>query len=1017
RYGALCRAHLRLEYLRANATTHDFLFGAIAELIDNARDAGATRLDIFTVDNDQLQGGFMLCFLDDGCGMNPREATHLIYFGKSSKRQSASKMIGCYGNGLKSGSMRLGKDFILFTKQEDTMTCVLFSQTFCEREGLDEVIVPIPSWSVSTRKPVLHDAATFAVQMSIIFKYSPFTSEDELMQQFDAIYGKSGTLIIIYNLKLMLNGEPELDIKTNNTDMLIAGLPDNLPEKWSLRAYTAVLYFDPRMKIFIQAKKVETRYLPYCFYRPRMYPYLTSSFKAIAQNEIEKAKKDLKIAEQAVKEAECQLKHLEELFLHEDNEVLYPLNVESLSSDHDEHCSIQVVVSTPSRKFCNQMVFLQYLEKGNVKNIDTNNWHPFICKRQELRKPKKLYLIFGINIGNRSQDGMLIYSNNRLIKMYEKLGPQLKPDSCFGAGAVGMVNMPLEAMEPTHNKQAFVNIKEYNRLLRAMRHCLLQYWKDTGISQKGVVSFWNEFGYLSDKWSEKPLDVVQYRRKRAMEVPAIVQCDICLKWRILASSTDAENGDHSGIWICTYNPNPLENKCHRPEHLPSIPLGTLNKPAQLPNDKEKLLLESIQRHQKKLENLQSQRPHLIEPHTSVHSEESTGAAKKTQKERAQTTVQQRHVFHRESSVLSVYRRKKYEQKAEKMSLRRWKITEQRLPSQKTDRPHQQQKHVISLLEKDHEVSLICPPEVKNKQTSQEQSEVVEIVGEDNDPDIIYVIDSECETEDLPNYGESNERLWLNKDLFEGKCKWPDIQTRICLDQMDPTKIKGNNVPPSKVESSLAEDLKEHAERKVQVIMQSAATAKLTESPQSLSGKKTVEILTSHLREVLLYFLPDSKLSQEQISGMSTEELISLFKVIKDYFVEYERQLLGKIQSITSHSCEVAKIWELRQRGCELEMKATKEKLKNLREKMAELLQRLLPGSVTEFQKYCQSVNEKKDLSAEGVETDDLEQLDGYLEELLKQDVCFSGMLSLPSISTNPVEKESLPSVSPEGPSW
>ncbi|KYO22500.1 MORC family CW-type zinc finger protein 1 isoform C [Alligator mississippiensis] len=337
RYGALCRAHLRLEYLRANATTHDFLFGAIAELIDNARDAGATRLDIFTVDNDQLQGGFMLCFLDDGCGMNPREATHLIYFGKSSKRQSASKLIGCYGNGLKSGSMRLGKDFILLTKQEDTMTCVLFSQTFCEREGLDEVIVPIPSWSVSTRKPVLHDAAMFAVQMSIIFKYSPFTSEDELMQQFDAIYGKSGTLIIIYNLKLMLNGEPELDIKTHSADMLIAGLPDNLPEKWSLRAYTAVLYFDPRMKIFIQAKKVETRYLPYCFYRPRasfserifiaycgnsykMYPYFTFCFKAIAQNEIEKAKKDLKLAEQAVKEAKCQLKHLEESFLHEDNE-------------------------------------------------------------------------------------------------------------------------------------------------------------------------------------------------------------------------------------------------------------------------------------------------------------------------------------------------------------------------------------------------------------------------------------------------------------------------------------------------------------------------------------------------------------------------------------------------------------------------------------------------------------------------------------------------------------------------
>lgn len=39
--------------------------------------------------------------------------------------------------------MRIGKDFILFTKKEETMTCVFFSQTFCEREGLTEVRVEI----------------------------------------------------------------------------------------------------------------------------------------------------------------------------------------------------------------------------------------------------------------------------------------------------------------------------------------------------------------------------------------------------------------------------------------------------------------------------------------------------------------------------------------------------------------------------------------------------------------------------------------------------------------------------------------------------------------------------------------------------------------------------------------------------------------------------------------------------------------------------------------------------------
>ena len=43
----------------------------------------------------------------------------------------------------------------------------------------------------------------------------------------------------------------------------------SFPERWSFRAYTSVLYFDPWMRIFIQAKRVRTKYLCYCLYRPR----------------------------------------------------------------------------------------------------------------------------------------------------------------------------------------------------------------------------------------------------------------------------------------------------------------------------------------------------------------------------------------------------------------------------------------------------------------------------------------------------------------------------------------------------------------------------------------------------------------------------------------------------------------------------------------------------------------------------------------------------------------------------
>lgn len=49
-------------------TTHEFLFGALAELVDNARDAAATKINVFTQNNESCRGGFTLNFLDDGEG-------------------------------------------------------------------------------------------------------------------------------------------------------------------------------------------------------------------------------------------------------------------------------------------------------------------------------------------------------------------------------------------------------------------------------------------------------------------------------------------------------------------------------------------------------------------------------------------------------------------------------------------------------------------------------------------------------------------------------------------------------------------------------------------------------------------------------------------------------------------------------------------------------------------------------------------------------------------------------------
>nr|XP_016849638.1 PREDICTED: MORC family CW-type zinc finger protein 2-like [Anolis carolinensis] len=218
-YSCLQRAQLTFDYLHTNSTTHEFLFGALAELVDNARDADATRIDIFTEHRGGLRGRFMLCFLDDGAGMDQHDATSVIQFGKSAKRSPKSTQIGQYGNGLKSGSMRIGKDFILFTKKDHSLTCPFLSHTFHEEEGIDEVIVPLPYWHVRTKEPLTDNMEKFVLETELIYKYSPFKSEDEVMEQFNKISRENGTLVIIFNLKLMDNGEPELYVSSDPHDI------------------------------------------------------------------------------------------------------------------------------------------------------------------------------------------------------------------------------------------------------------------------------------------------------------------------------------------------------------------------------------------------------------------------------------------------------------------------------------------------------------------------------------------------------------------------------------------------------------------------------------------------------------------------------------------------------------------------------------------------------------------------------------------------------------------------------
>lgn len=86
----------------------------------------------------------------------------------------------------------------------------------------------------------------------------------------------------------------------------------------------------------------------------------------------------------------------------------------------------------------------------------------------------------------------LVESVKYMFAFSSSLARYYKVHTCIysprlGAGVIGVVNVPLEIMEPSHNKQEFLNVQEYNHLLKVMGQYLVQYCKDTGISEYSMA--------------------------------------------------------------------------------------------------------------------------------------------------------------------------------------------------------------------------------------------------------------------------------------------------------------------------------------------------------------------------------------------------------------------------------------------------------------------------------------------------------------------------------------------------
>ncbi|NXU53214.1 MORC2 protein, partial [Turnix velox] len=989
-------------------TTHEFLFGALAELVDNARYVPETAE--FTKPREDLRGGFMLCFLDDGTGMDSSEAASVIQFGKSAKRSPESTQIGQYGNGLKSGSMRIGKDFILFTKRDNTMTCLLLSRTFHEEEGIDEVIVPLPTWSARNQEPVTDNMEKFALETELIYKYSPFKSKQEVMEQFNKIPGEKGTLVIIFNLKLMDNGQPELDVTSDPRDIQMAETPPEgtKPERRSFRAYTAVLYIDPRMRIFINGHKVQTKRLSCCLYKPRMYKYTSNRFKTRAEQEVKKAEHMARIAEEKAREAESKARALEL----------------RLGGDLARESRVML------RQVQNSAITLRR-EADCKKRIKD-------AKQRALKEPKELNFIFGVNIEQRDLDGMFIYNCSRLIKMYEKVGPQLEGGMACG-GVVGVVDVPYLVLEPTHNKQDFADAKEYRHLLKAMGEHLVQYWKDVAIAQRGIVKFWDEFGYLSANWNQPASRDLRYKRHRAMEIPTTIQCDLCLKWRTLPFQLNSVEKNYPDSWVCAMNPDPEQDRCEAPEQKQKVPLGILKKDSKSQEAKQKHLSDKIRQQQEKLEALRkstsirsqadikklplevsawpagesthsqtrTQRPRspplpdIIKnapsrPPSSTYLLKSTTQLKKSpatwpdistpkgesmlSKEEASTSRTHQHTVtpEKSNSTLKTVAKPSTTTKTPSalQNTRSWheasspKAAKMKKSPGKSPQSSSTRKRAVNNTEEESEEE----GEYKKRTKRRRSLAVEEERGDANE-----LTDSAGE-EELAELRKAQKdkglhvEVRVNGEWFTGRVTAVEMSKQAVRWKVKFDYVPTDTTPRDRWVEKGSEDVRlmkpPSPEYQVPDTQQGEEmTGAETSTSDCIriepdttgpsSSPETVDLLVQILRNCLRYFLPPNfPISKAELSSMSSEGLLAF--PLKEYFKQYEVGLQNLCNSYQTRADARAKACEENLRSSEKKLKETEEKLQKLRTNIVALLQK---------------VQEDIDIN-----TDD--ELDAYIEDLI-----------------------------------
>ncbi|KAJ8752612.1 hypothetical protein K2173_005501 [Erythroxylum novogranatense] len=282
--GGMDHVRVHPKFLHSNATSHKWALGAFAELLDNSLDEvcnGATYVNIDVITS-KKDGSKMLLIEDNGGGMDPEKMRHCMSLGYSAKSKLANT-IGQYGNGFKTSTMRLGADVIVFSRhcgkdgKRPTQSIGLLSYTFLRGTGKEDIVVPMLDYEKEGHgwnKILRLSVDEWNINVETIIRWSPFSSETDLLHQF-SLMADHGTRIIIYNLWEDDGGLLELDFNADDHDIQLRGVnreekkiqmasefPNSkhfLTYRHSLRSYASILYLrlPPGFRIILRKKDVD----------------------------------------------------------------------------------------------------------------------------------------------------------------------------------------------------------------------------------------------------------------------------------------------------------------------------------------------------------------------------------------------------------------------------------------------------------------------------------------------------------------------------------------------------------------------------------------------------------------------------------------------------------------------------------------------------------------------------------------------------------------------------------------